>query len=265
MEFTLTSRSIVELRTLTVDEINIMMEETNEQNKNKIIIKYLQKSIVKVIKSTYKEFKLNKLISPDIIDLLLIVRKINFEDFPYLFEQKCNGSDSTCKNRKRPFTLELDLDELLAERTFLSEEGQKILANGNVIESDSPLGKMTWHIPTIADENKAKEIAKEYSNGLQVLLMSVVDKIEGVEPNDLFNKLGKLKGNALMKMASTVQQFECGFMGDVSIECPECKADWAIKLPFSIQAFLPENQLMLRYKKLQREYKGSIKKALIFG
>ena len=130
-----------------------------------------------------------------------------------------------------------------------------MLQSGNHKVSDSSLGKITWHIPTIQDEAKVKNLVKEYGEGLQVPLMVSIDSVENIEKNDLFEELNKLNGDTLNELADIVEEFECGFLGDIVVECPECKETWSIKLPFSIEAFLPQRPLMKKYKKLQVQYK----------
>jgi len=253
--YKLSSRTELEVKKLTVAEINTLSEK-DDAELLQAVYQYVSLSIIKVVNSSYKGggFKVEECTGADFVDLMVILRLINFKKSPYLFEQHCIRK--TCKFGGMPFVRELSLEDILNERTFLSAEGVKMLQEGNKRIDDSSVGKITWHMVIAKDEEKLNDLIKQYGSGMHVPLMVAIDEIAGVEKNDLNSFLKKLDGDTMFELAAIIDQFDCGFLGKVGVTCPECKQKWSIKLPFSIQALIPSMDLRKEHAKLLKEYKN---------
>lgn len=188
----------------------------------------------------------DSMLTGDRIVALIRLRVATYEGLPLEFKTQCDSA--ACR---RPFDVELDLDEDLQIKR-LSNEDREAFENGNrlstEIEVDGVLRKITFHLLTGEDEKRMSKIGTQTPDRqVTMSLAQRIDEISDVHKNDKVRWLEALDLDVLSELVEKLDEHDCGVETTIERECPHCQNIMDVIIPLGGQEFfLPKRKKAAR-------------------
>ena len=173
-----------------------------------------------------------KVLQGDRFYALLMLRALTY-GAEYAFSVCCRS----CRSR---FEWELDLRDLPVKH--LPAASREAFAAGNRIVTELPgCGrKVTWSLPTGADEALAAKVGETVGDRvLSAMLAMRVKDVEGLAAKDRRAFLEDLSMGDAAFLMSAFEDADCGVDTRVEVECPRCLEVQDVDLPFGPGFLLP--------------------------